>query len=186
MSEKTHYRKAFNSPYLSSADIVEPTILTVSRCVLEADKSKKTRDVFNTIYFKEAEIRKGEKLKPMILNAGNSKMLAHISKSAFIDDWINIKVMVTVEDVKFGREITTGLRIKEVPKHLQQEQKKPTCSDEDFNKMLKFIQDGAVVGGAPMTSDRLRKGRELTEMQLEFLNKIDANTKKEADHEAAN
>lgn len=26
-TEKTHYRKAFDSPYLSSADIVEPTVL---------------------------------------------------------------------------------------------------------------------------------------------------------------
>ncbi|MEG1655817.1 MAG: hypothetical protein RR390_20300, partial [Hafnia sp.] len=39
MSEqKTHYRKAFDSPYLSSADIVEPAILTISRAVLENDK----------------------------------------------------------------------------------------------------------------------------------------------------
>jgi hypothetical protein len=27
---KTHFRKAFDSPYLSSADIVEPTTLTVA------------------------------------------------------------------------------------------------------------------------------------------------------------
>ena len=31
MTEKIHYRKAFDSPYLSSADIVEPTVLTVAR-----------------------------------------------------------------------------------------------------------------------------------------------------------
>ncbi|HFG9918056.1 TPA: hypothetical protein ACGHLE_004722, partial [Salmonella enterica subsp. enterica serovar Warragul] len=49
MSEqKTHYRKAFDSPYLSSADIVEPTILTIARVALESDKTKKTKDVFNT------------------------------------------------------------------------------------------------------------------------------------------
>ncbi|ELM7247615.1 hypothetical protein Q2X14_003859, partial [Salmonella enterica] len=54
MSEqKTHYRKAFDSPYLSSADIVEPTILTIARVALESDKTKKTKDVFNTAYFEE-------------------------------------------------------------------------------------------------------------------------------------
>lgn len=51
--EKTHYRKAFNSPYLSSADIVEPTVLTVKCVKLESDKSKKSKDVFNTAYFAE-------------------------------------------------------------------------------------------------------------------------------------
>ncbi|ESF55373.1 hypothetical protein [Salmonella enterica] len=44
MSEqKTHYRKAFDSPYLSSADIVEPTILTIARVALESDKTKKQK-----------------------------------------------------------------------------------------------------------------------------------------------
>ncbi|ENU8923336.1 hypothetical protein ACE2C6_005094 [Salmonella enterica] len=48
MSEqKTHYRKAFDSPYLSSADIVEPTILTIARVALESDKTKKQK-MFST------------------------------------------------------------------------------------------------------------------------------------------
>ena len=64
---KTHFRKAFDLPYLSSADIVEPTILTIARVSLETDKTKKTKDVFNTAYFVERELRPGEKLKPMIL-----------------------------------------------------------------------------------------------------------------------
>jgi hypothetical protein len=52
MSESnTHYRKACDSPYLSSADIVEPTVLTIARATLESDKTKKTKDVFNTAYF---------------------------------------------------------------------------------------------------------------------------------------
>lgn len=54
---KTHYRKAFDSPYLSSADIVEPTVLTIARATLENDKTKKSKDVFNTAYFEERELR---------------------------------------------------------------------------------------------------------------------------------
>ncbi|SQC08943.1 Uncharacterised protein [Klebsiella pneumoniae] len=53
---KTHYRKAFDSPYLSSADIVEPTVLTIARATLESDKTKKTKDVFNTAYFEESGV----------------------------------------------------------------------------------------------------------------------------------
>jgi hypothetical protein len=112
MTEKTHYRKAFDSPYLSSADIVEPTVLTVSRVTLEVDRTKKTKDMFNTAHFSEKEIRQGEKLKPMILNASNSKTMKSLAGSAFIEDWQNIRITVYVDhNVRFGKETVEGLRI---------------------------------------------------------------------------
>lgn len=114
-SEKTHYRKAFDSPYLSSADIVEPTDLTVHHVTLEVDRTKKTKDLFNTAWFVEREIRPGEKLKPMILNATNSKTMAKLTGSAFIDDWQNVRVTIYVDqNVRFGKDTVEGLRI--VPK----------------------------------------------------------------------
>lgn len=110
--QKTHYRKAFDSPYLSSADIVEPTVLTIARAVLEKDKTKKTGDVFNTAYFEERELRPGEKLKPMILNATNSKTMKGITGSPFLEDWVGVKVTVFVDkNVRFGKESVEGLRI---------------------------------------------------------------------------
>jgi hypothetical protein len=109
---KTHFRKAFDSPYLSSADIVEPTVLTVARVSLDPDKTKKTKDQFNTAYFVERELRPGEKLKPMILNATNSKTLRTLAGSPYIDDWQQIKVTIYVDtNVKFGKETLEGLRI---------------------------------------------------------------------------
>lgn len=112
MTEKTHYRKAFDSPYLSSADIVEPTVLTVARVSLEIDRTKKTKDMFNTAHFVEKELRPGEKLKPMILNASNSKTMKGLTSSAFIDDWQNIRITVYVDhNVRFGKETVEGLRI---------------------------------------------------------------------------
>lgn len=110
--QKTHFRKAFDSPYLSSADIVGPTPLTIARVTLEPDHTKKTRDQFNTAHFAEKELRPGEKLKPMILNATNSKMMRNIVGSPFIDDWQNVAVTVYVDpNVRFGRECVEGLRI---------------------------------------------------------------------------
>jgi len=109
---KTHYRKAFNSPYLSSADIVEPVTLTVKSVLLEDDKTKKTKDQFNTAYFVEKEIRPGETLKPMILNVHNSQIMRVLTGSPFIDDWSNIQITVYVDsNVRFGRETVEGLRI---------------------------------------------------------------------------
>ena len=109
---KTHFRKVFNSPYLSSVDIVKPTPLTIARVTQEPDKTKKTKDVFNTAYFVEREVRPGEKLKPMILNATNSKAVKNITGSSFIEDWTGVRIMVYVDkDVKFGRDTVEGLRI---------------------------------------------------------------------------
>jgi hypothetical protein len=109
---KTHFKKAFNSPYLSSADIVGHMTFTIARVTLEQDKTKKTKDLFNTAYFVEREIRPGEKLKPMILNVTNSKTLKTLTNSPFIEDWQGVKITVYVDsNVKFGREVMEGLRI---------------------------------------------------------------------------
>lgn len=112
MTEKTHYRKAFDSPYLSSADIVDPVVLTIKRVTLEPDRTKKTKDEFNTAWFMERELRPGEALKPMILNATNSKMLAKLTGSKWIDDWQNVPVTIYVDaHVRFGKETVEGLRL---------------------------------------------------------------------------
>jgi hypothetical protein len=112
MTEKTHYRKAFNSPYLSSADITETARLVVSHVRLEPDRTKKTKDSFNTAHFAQKELRPGEPLKPMILNATNSKMMKELTGSAFIDDWNDVPVNIYVDPgVRFGKETVEGLRV---------------------------------------------------------------------------
>lgn len=112
----THYRKVFDSPYLSSMDIVDPITLTIARVTQEADKTKKSKETFNTAYFAEKFIRPGEKLKPMILNATNSKTMAKLTGSPFIEDWAGARVTVYVErGIKFGRDTVDGLRIMQAP-----------------------------------------------------------------------
>lgn len=118
--EKTHYRKAFNSPYLSSADIIEPTVLVIKKVELLPDQTKRTKDIFNTAFFAEKEIRPGEILKPMILNAHNSRTMRNLTGSAFIDDWNNIPVTVYVDkNVRFGRDMVEGLRISTEPPRIK-------------------------------------------------------------------
>lgn len=112
----THFRKVFDSPYLSSVDIVDPIVLTIQRVTQESDKTKKTKDNFNTAYFAEKFIRPGEKLKPMILNATNSKMLSKMTGSPFIEDWSGTRITVYVDKgVKFGKETVEGLRVMPAP-----------------------------------------------------------------------
>lgn len=140
-TDKTHYRKAFDSPYLSSADIVEPTTLTIKRVALEKDKTKKTKDQFNTAYFAEREIRPGEPLKPMILNATNSKTIKALTGSAFIEDWNDVRVTVYVDkNVKFGNEVMEGLRIS--PKAPGKKQLTPEQTTGWENAKAAYKRDG--------------------------------------------
>lgn len=112
----THYRKVFDSPYLSSMDVVDPITLTIARVTQELDRTKKTKDTFNTAHFAEKFIRPGEKLKPMILNATNSKMMAKIVGSPYIEDWTDVRITVYVErGIKFGRDTVDGLRVMPAP-----------------------------------------------------------------------
>lgn len=144
MTEKTHYRKAFDSPYLSSADIVEPTLLTVSHVTLELDRTKKTKDLFNTAHFVEKEIRAGEKLKPMILNASNSKTMKMLANSAFIEDWNNVRVTIYVDpNVRFGRDTVEGLRIS--PHAPEKKVLTPEMTKAWDNAKAAFKRDGNLI-----------------------------------------
>lgn len=109
---QTHFRKAFNTPYLAAVDVIEPLTLTIARVALEPDQSKKSKEHFNTAYWEQAEIRPGEKLKPMILNATNCKFLAGLTGTPIIEEWAGAQVTVYVErGIKFGRDTVDGLRL---------------------------------------------------------------------------
>jgi len=149
---KTHYRKAFNSPYLSSADIVGPTILTIARVTLSGDQTKKTKDIFNTAHFVEKELRPGEVLKPMILNAGNSKILHDLTGSHYIDDWSNVAVTIYVQDnVRFGRDTVEGLRISPQPPVLA----KPELTPADQAKWLRAVEVFKKEGNLKRVMDKM-------------------------------
>lgn len=143
MTDKTHYRKAFNSPYLSSSDIVEPTVLTIKHVRLEPDKTKKTKDSFNTAYFVERELRKGETLKPMILNAVNSRTMYNLTGSHFIDDWINVPVTIYVDhNVRFGRDTVEGLRVSTERPAMQKPELTMDMTQRINNAVVAYRRDG--------------------------------------------
>lgn len=142
-NEKTHYRKAFKSPYLSSADIVGPTILTVRNVALEPDQTKKTKDHFNTAHFVETQLRAGEPLKPMILNAHNSRVMKELCGSHFIDDWQNVAITIYVDsNVKFGRDTVEGLRISPQAPQLQKKELLPNNTKAWENAIAAAKRDG--------------------------------------------
>jgi len=116
-------------------------VLTIKCVTLETDKTKKTKDHFNTAYFVENEIRPGEQLKPMILNATNSRTMRNLANSAFIDDWNNVSVTVYVDpNVKNRGEIVEGLRISAEKPNVRQTLLKGTKLWD--NAIIAYKRDG--------------------------------------------
>lgn len=112
MSEKrTHWKKAFNSPYLGSWDLpdYEDIELTIEKVEKKMSEGLKENSTFNTIYFKESGY------KPMILNATNAKTLRNNFGTPYIEEWGGYKITIYVATgVKAFGEIHDALRIREV------------------------------------------------------------------------
>lgn len=169
--DKIHYRRAFDSPYLSSADIVDPVVLTVKHVRLESDKTKKTKDLFNTAHFVEKEIRKGEPLKPMILNATNSKTMKGLTGTPFIDDWCNVRITVYVDhSVRFGKETVEGLRISPHAPEAAPKALTPAMTKAWANAKLAYKRDGNLVS----VLDRVTMSEE---HQQQLMDEVDAEGK---------
>lgn len=129
--KKTHYRKVFKSDHLGSADLEEfleegkELIFTIKEVKQEYQTKVAGKKIdANIAYFKE-------NIKPMVLNATNSKILKAFNKttehpkgSPFVEDWKNTIVELYIDSsVKMKGEVVGGVRIKELPpKILNQEE----------------------------------------------------------------
>jgi len=122
MSNKTHYRKVFKSDHLGVADLEDlveaksPLIFTVRQVKQEMGvRVAGRKGDHNIAYFNES-------IKPLCLNAGNSKILKSLSGgSAFVEDWAGITLQLYIDPtVSFGGEITGGVRINPNPVQARQ------------------------------------------------------------------
>lgn len=110
METKTHWKKVFNSDFLGSCDLEDGTdlkavIATVT--IKEVKGSDGTKKECNVAEFTD------KKIKPMILNATNCKMIKKFTKSSYLQDWRNVPVQIYVDpNVKAFGETTEGLRIR--------------------------------------------------------------------------
>jgi len=58
----------------------------------------------------------------MVLNATNSSVIAKLTGSSFVEDWVNVKVeLFILRNIRFGKDTVEGIRIKEeAPKALSE------------------------------------------------------------------
>lgn len=120
-TKKDHYRNVFKSDHLGSADLEDfleqgKSLVFTIKHVKQEKQTKvagKKMDA-NIAYFVEP-------IKPMVLNATNSKQIKLFTGSAFVQDWNNVLIELYVdENVKsVSGGVTQGVRIRPIQPRLQ-------------------------------------------------------------------
>lgn len=161
-NKKTHYRNVFKSDHLGSADLEELTehgeklIFTIKEVRQErgAKVAGKKIDA-NIAYFNEP-------IKPMVLNATNSKIIKSFTGSSFVEDWKNVIIELYIdENVQMKGETTQGVRIRQIQPQAQKE--KPIFAESNFEKAKE----------AKATREQIEKVYSITEeMYQKFLNYV--------------
>ena len=105
----THWKKLTNPDYLGAYALedgqdITLTIRSVGEEVVTGTDGKKENCVVAHFV---------EKVKPMILNATNMKMLTKLYKSPYIEDWVGKKFIVGATKIKAFGEIVEALRIRD-------------------------------------------------------------------------
>ena len=137
MENKTHYRKVFKSDHLSVADLEDfiedkkKLVFTIKIVKQEINVSVAGRKGnHNIAYFVEP-------IKPLVLNAGNSKIMKDFNNSPFVEDWKDTKVELYIENnVRFGKDVTSGVRIRQV----QPKKTKTQINEKNFNNCVTWMK----------------------------------------------
>lgn len=121
----THWKKLTNPNYLGSyafedgRDLVV-TIKSVGNELVTGDNGRK--EECTVCHFVE-------NVKPMILNKTNMKTMQKLFGTPYVEEWSGRKMQIYVDPkVKFGREVTGGLRIRNNLPNAQPEQL-PKCEE---------------------------------------------------------
>ena len=112
--KKNHYRKVFKSDHLSSYDLEDfieegrPLDFTIKHVQQEMGVKVAGKKInANIAYFVEP-------IKPLVLNATNSKIISIMVGSNFVQDWNDLPIELYIKKgVSFGKETVQGIRIKE-------------------------------------------------------------------------
>jgi hypothetical protein len=109
--EKTHYKKVFNSDYLGSCDLEDGKDL---KAVIKSVSVQKVKNTDGKEQERNVAAFTDDKIKPMILNVTNCKIIKKFAKSPYINDWNNIPVQIYIkDDIRAFGDITEGLRLRE-------------------------------------------------------------------------
>lgn len=153
---KIHWHKVFLSDYLGSCDLDEgkdlkAVIKSVSvRTVKNTDGKAQDRNVAT---FTDA------KLKPMVLNATNCKIIKKFTGSSFINDWNNVPVQIYVANIKAFGDMVEALRIREVQPKMNKPQLTPTS--QAWSKAIEYLKGAGTIDGIKTRYELSKEDEEL-------------------------
>lgn len=136
---KNHYRKVLKSDHLGIADL-EDLIEEKATLVFTIKEVKQEWNVavagkkgnFNIAYFNEP-------IKPLVLNATNSKVVRNLTNSPFVEDWKNVCVELYIDPtVKMKGDTVGGVRLRPGVKKLPELQE----DTQAFQNAVKHIKGG--------------------------------------------
>lgn len=173
MSEKKHhYRAVFKSDHLGVADI-EELLEAGSNLIFTIDHVKQEwgarvagkKGDFNIAYFKE-------KIKPWVLNAGNSTMVKKFADNGVnVEDWKNIPVQLFIDpNARFGGEITGGVRIRPTQPRIGKPTLEPTNARMWQGAIEAYKRDGdlsKVLGKAEISVEHQEAIIEAGQLELD-------------------
>ena len=108
MEKLTHWKKLTNPDYLGAyalepnQDLIATIKSVANEVVTGADGKKETCLVMRFM----------EDIKPMILNATNSKTITKLLKTPYIEKWSGRKIQIYSETIKAFGEVVDALRIR--------------------------------------------------------------------------
>ena len=155
MENKTHYRKVFKSDHLGVVDLEEyleegkNLIFTIARVEQRQNERVAGRKInCNVAFFNEP-------IKPMVLNATNSKIIRGFKNSPFVEDWCNTIVELYIDSsVKMKGETVGGVRIKS---------RQPQLQKQTLNESHPDWLKGAQKASEGMTIQQMRQFYNITE-----------------------
>ena len=138
METKTHWKKVFNSDYLGSCDLEDGKDL---KAVIKSVTVRKVKSTDGKEQDRNVASFTDSKLKPMILNATNCKVVKKFAKSSFINDWNNIPIQIFVkDDIRAFGDVTEGLRIRDIQPVMGKQ--KLTKKMPAYQNAVKYLSEG--------------------------------------------
>lgn len=133
--KKHHYRAIAKSDHLGVADLEDfieekkPLIFTIEHVKQEMGVTVAgKKGNYNIAYFKE-------KIKPLVLNQTNSKIIKGFAGSPFVEDWNNITIELYIDEtVRMKGELVGGVRVRPTQPKAKS---KPLFTVENFEKAHK-------------------------------------------------
>jgi hypothetical protein len=140
-NQKVHWHKVFLSDYLGACDLEEGKDIKVvikSVSVQEVKGSDGKKQERNVATFTDP------KIKPMILNATNCRIVKKFVGSPYINDWVNVPIQVYIKsDIKAFGDITEGLRIRETQPKMEKPNLVPNI--DAWNKAVTYLKGSGTI-----------------------------------------